>query len=62
MEIPKDQVLELIRQQRNPEQASEAEQELPDQIDPQRDSGVLAKFGIQPQDLLSKFSGGLPSL
>ncbi len=62
MEIPKDQVLELIRQQRNPEQASQAEQELPDRIDPQRDSGVLAKFGIQPQDLLSKFSGGLPGL
>jgi hypothetical protein len=60
MEIPKDKILELLRQQGKSDQASQAEQELPDRVDPERDSGLLEKFGIDPQDLLSKFAGNLP--
>ena len=62
MEIPKDKVLDLLREQGKSDQAGEAEKELPDQVDPERDSGLLAKFGIEPKDLLSKFGGGLPGL
>ena len=62
MEIPKDQVLALIREQGKAAQAGQAEKELPDQVDPERDSGLLQKFGIEPQDLLAKFGGGLPGL
>lgn len=63
MEIPKAQVLDLIRQQGKSDQASQAEQELPDQVDPQRDSGLLSKFGIEPQDLIAKLGGGgIPGL
>jgi hypothetical protein len=60
MEIPKDKILELLHQQGKSDQASQAEQELPDRVDPERDSGLLEKFGIDPQDLLSKFAGNLP--
>jgi hypothetical protein len=28
----------------------------------ERDSGLLAKFGIDPQELLGKFGGGIPGL
>ena len=62
MEIPKDKVLDLLEQQGKQDQAQQAEQELPDQVDPERDSGLLAKFGIEPQDLLSKLGGGIPGL
>ena len=62
MEIPKDKVLELLRQQGNDDQAEQADKELPDQVDPDRDSGLLAKFGIDPQELLSKLGGGIPGL
>jgi hypothetical protein len=62
MEIPKDKILDLLKQQDKSDQAQQAEQELPDQVDPERDSGLLAKFGIEPQDLLSKFGGGIPGL
>ena len=62
MEIPKDKILDLLKQQGKSDQAQQAEQELPDQVDPERDSGLLAKFGIEPQDLLSKFGGGIPGL
>jgi hypothetical protein len=60
MEIPKDKVLDLLRQKGEDAKAGQAEQELPDQVDPERDSGLLSKFGLEPQDLLSRFGGGLP--
>jgi hypothetical protein len=62
MEIPKDKILELLQQQGKDDQVEPARQELPDQVDPESDSGLLAKFGIDPQDLLSKFGGGIPGL
>jgi hypothetical protein len=62
MEIPKDKILELLQQQGKSDQVEPAREELPDQVDPERDSGLLAKFGIDPQDLLSKFAGGIPGL
>jgi hypothetical protein len=62
MEIPKDKILDLLKQQGKQDQDQQAEQELPDQVDPERDSGLLAKFGIEPQDLLSKLGGGIPGL
>jgi hypothetical protein len=57
MEIPKDQVLDLIRERGGGDQATQAEQELPDQVDTERDAGLLEKFGVNPQDLLGKFGG-----
>jgi len=62
MEIPKDKILDLLRERGDHDKAGQAEQELPDQVDPERDSGLLAKFGIDPQDLLAKFGGGIPGL
>jgi hypothetical protein len=62
MEIPKDKILELIREHGKSDQVGQAEQELPDQVDPQRDSGLLSKFGIDPQDVISKLGGGIPGL
>jgi hypothetical protein len=62
MEIPKAQILELLRNQGKDDQVGQADQELPDQVDPERDSGLLSKFGIDPQDLLGKLGGGIPGL
>lgn len=61
MEIPKDKILELLQQQGKDDQIGPAREELPDQVDPERDSGLLAKFGIDPQDLLGKLGGGIPA-
>lgn len=58
MEIPKDKIIELLRERGQHEQATQAEGELPGQVDPERDSGLLTKFGLDPADLLSKFAGG----
>ena len=42
MEIPKDKILELLQQQGKHDQVEPAREELPDQVDPDRDSGLLA--------------------
>jgi hypothetical protein len=62
MEIPKDKILELLQQQGKSDQVDQARQELPEQVDPESDSGLLAKFGIDPQDLIGKFGGQVPGL
>jgi hypothetical protein len=62
MEIPKDKILDLMRDQGKGDQVDQAKQALPDQVDPDRDSGLLQKFGLEPQDVLSKLGGGLPGL
>lgn len=58
MEIPKEQILDMVRQRQGDGQAAQADQEMPDQVDPERDLGLLSKFGIDPGELLSKFGGG----
>ena len=62
MEIPKDKILDLLREQGKSDQVEQAEQELPDQVDPERHSGLLEKFGLKPQDVLAKLGGGIPGL
>lgn len=62
MEIPKDKILDMLHQQGKSDQADQAKQELPDKVDPERDSGLLEKFGLKPQDVLSKLGGGIPGL
>jgi len=59
VEIPKDKILELLQQRGEPDKAAQADQELPDQVDPEQHSGLLAKFGINPQELLSGGLGGV---
>jgi hypothetical protein len=58
MEIPKDQILELIRQHGDSDKAGQAEQELPDKVDPEQHGDLLQKFGVDPGDVLSKLGGG----
>lgn len=58
MEIPKEQVLNMIRERGSAGQDEQAQQELPDQVDPERDAGLLQKFGVDPQQLMGMLGGG----
>ncbi len=60
MEIPKDKVQELLRSRGDGDKADQADQELPDQVDTERDSGLLAKFGVDPKELLGGLGGKIP--
>ena len=59
MEIPKDKIIELIRERVGGSQADQASNELPDKVDPERHGDLLSKYGINPQDLLGGGLGGL---
>ncbi len=58
MNIDKAQILELLRSQGGQDQADQADRELPDEVDTDRDAGLLEKFGVNIGDLLKKFGGG----
>ncbi|WP_040338788.1 hypothetical protein [Candidatus Blastococcus massiliensis] len=58
MNIDKDQILQLLRSQGDDAKAQQADRELPDQVDTEKDAGLLSKFGIDPMELITKFGGG----
>jgi hypothetical protein len=58
MEIPKEQILQLLRERGQGDQADQAAGELPDQVDPEQHAGLLQKFGLDPSDLLKLAGGG----
>jgi len=57
MEIPKDKILELLRERGENDKAAKADQELPGQVDPDKHADVLQRIGIDPQDILGKLGG-----
>ena len=57
MEIPKDKILDLLRQKGADDKVAQAEQELPDQVDPEQHKDLLNKLGIDPLDLLGGLGG-----
>jgi hypothetical protein len=59
MEIPKEKILELLRERGQHDQADQADSELPDQVNPEQHSDLLKKFGVDPQDLAGKLPGGV---
>ncbi|MET0964901.1 MAG: hypothetical protein ABWZ02_00805 [Nakamurella sp.] len=58
MNIDKDSILSMLRGNGQNAEADQAQQELPDQVDTDQHSGLLEKFGINPADLIAKFTGG----
>jgi hypothetical protein len=59
MEIPKEKIVELLRDRGQDDLAQRADSELPDQVDPQQHADALQRFGINEQDLASKLPNGL---
>lgn len=57
MNISKDQILQFLRDKGQSGQADQAAAELPDQVDTDQHAGLLAKFGIDPKELLGKLGG-----
>ena len=58
MQIDKDQILQLLRSKGDDDKAAQADQELPAQVDTDQHAGLLAKFGLDPAELIQKFMGG----
>ena len=58
MNIDKDAILAMLHSNGQHDQADQAAQELPNQVDTDQHAGLLGKFGINPADLIAKFAGG----
>lgn len=57
MEIPKDQILQLLRDRGDHDKAQQADQQLPDRVDTDQHSDLLGKIGINPSDLVGDIAG-----
>ena len=57
MEIDKSQIIEMLKSQGDDDKASQADSQLPDQVDPEQHADLLQKFGLDPQDLIGKLGG-----
>jgi hypothetical protein len=58
MQIDKNTIIEYLRQRGDDDSADRADQELPEQVDTDRDAGLLERFGLDPAELMSRFAGG----
>jgi hypothetical protein len=59
MEIPKNKIIELLRERGEDDNAEQADRELPDQVDTEKHADLLSKFGVDPQELAAKLPGGV---
>jgi hypothetical protein len=58
MQIDKHTIIEYLRQRGDDGSADRADQEFPEQVDTDRDAGLLERFGLDPAELMSRFAGG----
>ena len=57
MQIDKQQIIDMLKNQGQHDTADQAQTQLPDQVDTDQHADQLGKLGINPQDLLGKLSG-----
>ncbi len=57
MQIDKESILKLLPSRGEHEKGDQAEQELPDKVDPDQHGGLLERLGVNPKDLLGKLGG-----
>jgi hypothetical protein len=58
MQLDKNTIIDFLRQRGDDQNADRADQELPDQVDTEQDAGLLERFGLDPAELMSRFTGG----
>lgn len=56
MEIDKKKIVDMLKDQGDSEKAQQADSELPDKVDTEKDKGMLDKLGVDPSKLIGGFS------
>jgi hypothetical protein len=54
MEIPKEKIIEFLKERGQHDKAAQADHELPETVDHEEHAGLLEKHGIDPRELLGK--------
>jgi len=62
MRIPRSTVVEFLRRQGKGSLADQAEQHLPEQIDPMQYAETLKRYGVDVEALLARLPGPLRGL
>ena len=57
MQIDKQQIIDMLKDQGQHTNAAQAETDLPDQVDTDQHADLLSKLGVNPQDLIGKLGG-----
>lgn len=57
MQLDKDMILNFLREHGKQQEAQQAQDELPQQVDTDQHAGLLSKYGIDVQQLIEKFAG-----
>ncbi len=52
MNIDKSQIIDLLKQRGDHDKAAQADADLPEQVDTEKDAGLLSKLGVDPTELL----------
>jgi len=58
MQLDKEMILNFLREQGQNQQAQEAEQQLPDEVDTEKHASLLSNLGVDLPTLMTKFGGG----
>ncbi len=58
MNFDKDTILQFLRGSGQHTEANQAARELPNRVDTDQHAGLLEKFGVNPAELIAKFTGG----
>jgi hypothetical protein len=58
MEIPKEKIVEFLRERGDHDRADKADRELPDQVDHEQHADLLSRYGVDPQELIGKLGLG----
>ena len=59
MKIDKETIISLLTKQGRQDDVADAAKALPDEVDTERDRGLLSKYGIDVDELLDRLPGGL---
>jgi hypothetical protein len=57
VQIDKSQIIELLKSRGDHEESAQAESELPEKVDTDRDQDLLKRFGMDLGDLAGKLPG-----
>ena len=59
MNMDKEQIVQFLKDKGQDQQADEAARELPDRVDTGQHADLLARHGVDLNDLTERFGGGL---
>jgi len=59
VEIPKEQILQMLRDRGDHDKAQQADQQLPEQVDPEQHGDLLGRIGLDPSEILGGAGGKL---